>query len=238
MLIGIFGNIGSGKTLLLTIFALLSNKSQILANYNVKSVKYRSLELIDLIELPDNTDVLIDEAYTWLESRASLSRINLYISYMIFQSRKRSIDFFITAQLESTIDIRFRQLCHVHFLCYNITDTDNNTIAFYYEVYYNQKSLGTFYLYEQDVREFYSCYDTNEVIEPRNIRKLKIELLSSSIDKLIPFLQGLQDEILKLIKKSEITNKYTKTAIKSALSTLNIPLRFTDFYYNQLNNEK
>jgi len=235
MLIGIFGNIGAGKTLLSTIFSIISIKDKIYANYKINNEKYCPLKLIDLLELPNNVDVVIDEAYTWLESRTSMSKINLYISYIIFQSRKRNVDIFITAQLESTVDLRFRELCHVHFIAHNVVNHLNETIAFFYELFYNSKYLGNFYFLESDVREYYKSYDTNEIIEPRNFRKLKIELLSDSIDRLIPFLDSLLPEIRKLVKKSKHNNRYTKTEIKAHLTTLNIPTRFCEYYYHKLN---
>lgn len=234
MLIGFFGNLGAGKTLLSTIFAINSLKKEILSNYNIKNEKYRKLELIDLLELPSNIDMFIDEAYTWIESRASLNLLNLYLSYILFQSRKRTIDIYITAQLESTIDIRFRELCNVHFLCYAIKDAYMNPIAFYYEIFVGKKYLTDFYLLEENVREYYQYYDTYEIIEPRNFKKLKIELLSSSVDKLIPFLLEQNTDILKLCEKNK-KGIYTKTSIKAALSTLNLPLRLSDFYYKKLN---
>lgn len=58
-----------------------------------------------------NSFVLGDEIYTEAESRTSASKVNRVVTYVGFQSRKMQIDWVLTAQLESSIDLRLVALC-------------------------------------------------------------------------------------------------------------------------------
>ena len=85
MLIHFTGDVGSGKTLFCTQVAL-HDKRQIYSNYNIKLPNYHDLKPEMLSILTESTLVIIDEAYTWLESRLSGRNINLYLTYILFQS--------------------------------------------------------------------------------------------------------------------------------------------------------
>jgi len=112
MYIAIHGDVGTGKTALMTALALSSDKP-VLANYFIDCPRCRIFRPSMLARLTEPTLVLIDEAYTWLESRISASHLNLYLSYMLFQSRKLGMDIVTTVQLASTIDKRYRELADV-----------------------------------------------------------------------------------------------------------------------------
>jgi len=71
MLVLIKGENGSGKTFLMTIFALALKEKNVWANYWVKHPNYKFLEIDDLLHIPNNTDIFIDEADNWLENRRS-----------------------------------------------------------------------------------------------------------------------------------------------------------------------
>lgn len=112
MYIAIHGDVGTGKTALMTALALGSDKP-VLANYFIDCPWCQIFRPSMLTRLKEPTLVLIDEAYTWLESRISASHLNLYLSYMLFQSRKLGMDIVTTVQLASTIDKRYRELADV-----------------------------------------------------------------------------------------------------------------------------
>ena len=83
----IIGYRGSGKSLLMV--KLIKNKKRLCySNFRLNLDNYHSLRLIDMLRLPDNINVLLDEGYTWLESRTSTKYINLFMSYIVFQLRK------------------------------------------------------------------------------------------------------------------------------------------------------
>ncbi len=79
MLVIILGNLGSGKTFIMTLLTISDNR-EIWSNYKVNSKNYRKLDVVDLLDLPDNIILLMDEAYAWIESRVSSSTLNEYLS--------------------------------------------------------------------------------------------------------------------------------------------------------------
>lgn len=155
----ITGHLGTGKTLFLTYLAKWANESDvdIYANFNIG---YDAAEVVDVHDLEDieNGLLLMDEAYTWLDSRTSMSERNRYLSKMIFKSRKRKLDMFATAQLESSIDLRMRHLkdARIHAM-----GTTPNQEAFKYIL----KAFGVtkkFYLPMSVAEELFDRYDTYE----------------------------------------------------------------------------
>lgn len=108
MLINILGDRGSGKTMLATYIAIKEN-CEIFGNYTLKLPRFHALtpDMLDQ-ELGYRTLNLIDEANAWLESRTSSKSIDLFLSKILFQSRKDKKDFILTYQDETSIDKRFR----------------------------------------------------------------------------------------------------------------------------------
>lgn len=117
VLVFITGQVGAGKTLLLTILATESKREKI-CNYQVPGAT--KFELPKLLQGEYNqADIFLDEAYLYLESRTSTKSLNRVMSYVLFQSRKKGLNIFLTAQLASTIDLRFRKLADVVVICEN-----------------------------------------------------------------------------------------------------------------------
>ena len=98
MLVSVLGDIRVGKTLFTSILAKYSY-GKVYANYKLDIPQYYKLEPTDLFKLPNNCEVFIDEAYTWLEARTSGADLNKCSSYILFQSGKRTINIYLTAQL-------------------------------------------------------------------------------------------------------------------------------------------
>lgn len=165
----ITGYMGSGKTLLSTDIALTS-KVPVICNYKIESENVHPLELGQLLHLPyEKCKVILDEAYAYLESRVSMSKMNRYMSYILFQSRKRGIDIIITAQLSGTIDNRFLDLADIFIVCkqtkkgflYLISDGRNRILK---SIPFNKASL------------IWDKYDTAEVIMPPHMADLETEI--------------------------------------------------------------
>lgn len=118
------GQLGTGKTTYLALLAKMTHEqTPVYSNFpiNLKNVKIIDIEDLEAVE---RGLILIDEAYTWLESRTSASSMNIYVSKIIFQSRKRWLDVFISSQLRSAIDLRFKDLEDVGvYARYRPTDT-------------------------------------------------------------------------------------------------------------------
>ena len=228
MLISILGNWGSGKTLFL---AYLSKKlkRQIYSNFKLKVDNYKSLRVIDLLNLPNNVEVFIDEAYTWLESRVSSKALNRYLSYILLQSRKRTINIYITAQLFSTVDIRFREQSSIIIFCKKIDD------GFQYKIFNMDNNCVNCVLLPFDkAKDYYKYYDTYEIVEPFDKAKLEFQLLQSYPELLFETSKKIALKIRDKIKD----NKYTHQNVKIALISNGFDKCFEPFVYAFLHSKK
>lgn len=167
MLTTILGNLGSGKTLLMVILAYYADKP-IVANFNIqfddKEVEEFNLNRFLQADY-ENCVILLDEAYTYLESRISGSELNRIMSYILFQSRKKNVELYITAQLLSSLDKRYRELSDLFIIA------NPNEANFRYFMVFDNKEFQ-FALNKQKVTPFFSCYNTNEVIFTKNEKLL------------------------------------------------------------------
>lgn len=180
-LIIILGPKGSGKTLLLTLFALMSKRG-VYANYTIKRDNFKFLEPIDFIDLPKNVDIMMDEGYTWLESRTSGFYLNRFLSYIMWQSRKRTIDIYITAQRFMSLDVRFRDEVDVLIKCegrYNLDKDDFN----YSFLWVAEDKENQFELSYKDAKKYFHLFDTYEIVEPYTKEQLEYLLLKSDPEK-------------------------------------------------------
>lgn len=235
MLVGIIGDFGSGKTLLMCIFSFYSNR-KVLANFEIiNNHKYTKLELTGLLNLPKNRDIFIDEAYTWLESRTSMSKINQFISYIIFQSRHIKIDLYITAQLFNSIDLRFRNNANIIINCTSIR-IKNKILGFRYDFYKvdrkKLKYITSLLLKYEKAKQFFNNYDTYELIKSKDYISLKLELLLNDINALKKELKVILNDISKEMKKDKI--KFNKTNLEAYMSIYRIPKKFSPYLYKQL----
>jgi len=160
ILVCILGPQGSGKTILMVYLASQS-KREVYSNFKIHIPNYKPLEIMDLLELKNDIDVLIDEGYTWLESRTSSSHLNRYLSYIVLQARKRTIDIIISAQLFSTLDVRFRQQSDVIIKC-KLTKKGFR----YSMLFVESNKIKTFILRFKNAKKLYDMYDTYEIVEP------------------------------------------------------------------------
>ncbi len=220
MLVSIVGNRGSGKTLLLTIIGC-KTKRLIYSNYKIKIKNYNPLEVIDLLTLKDNVEVFIDEGYSWLESRTSSKVLNRYLSYIILQSRKRTIDIYITAQMFSSVDIRFRQQSDVIVHCKRIKD------IFYYTFYDLSKpnTSKRFILPFNKAKKYFKLYNTYEIIDSYEKEALEFSLISKNPKKLLKKVK----EVVDIIKPQ--LSVITHDSIKTALLLNGIEMSYEKYIY-------
>jgi len=177
MLTTILGKKGSGKTLLTTVFSDYSYKPNVYANYTMKIAKVKPLLLSTILEVSFSADLMIDECYIWLESRTSGAKVNIFLSQILMQSRKRGIDFYLTAQLGSMIDVRFRSESDYAILCYKWMDGEK-VIGFEYNVIDREGNESFFFLEGLIANPFYDLYDTYEIVPPHNIKQLEYSVMS------------------------------------------------------------
>lgn len=236
MLIGIIGNIGSGKSLLNRVLMEFSERD-ILANFNVSEVeRYKRLELLDLLNLKDNVDIFIDEGYTWLESRTSLKKVNRFISYIILQSRKRQIDIYITVQLFGSIDLRFRENCDIIIVCQALKNKKKQLLGFNYRIL--EKRYNGFYLRNSlflsydTAKLFFNLYDTYEIIQPADYLNLQLDILKDNVSELKQKLDELIEPIYQMLVNDN--KKITKVNILAYLSLFKISKDFHKYMVNKI----
>lgn len=111
-----------------------------------------------------NALILIDEIYTWLESRKSQHSVNTLFSYLLFQARKKNIKIIGTIQQLFTLDIRYREF---------IGCLINAEVRFYgfkytYYRFKNNKLLKPYSkkLSFQNAKKYYKYYKTEEPVNP------------------------------------------------------------------------
>jgi hypothetical protein len=183
---------GSGKTLLATKLVKNSN-TPVIANYDIGVFKFNEdgtkeldddgkaillerdanthlLELGQLFHLPyKKCKVVLDEGTVYLENRVSMSKLNLYLSYVLFQSRKRGIDIIITAQLANTIDSRFINLADIIILCQQTKEGFNYFVS-------NGQIIRKMFIPYKEAMKLFDSYDTGQVIMPPQMQDLETQV--------------------------------------------------------------
>ncbi len=144
MLIGIQGGLGTGKTLLLTKY-LLNDAFKgytILSNYKLINIPHKKLVVEELIKNPDDTSddiqlknctIGIDELTVYADCRLSGSKRNVFFSYLVLQSRKRSVDLYYTTQDFSMIDKRVIAHTHIQIMCNSLYNNYGDIIEHFKE---------------------------------------------------------------------------------------------------------
>lgn len=171
MIVVFIGNLGSGKTLSMTkfLYADFLKGKRIMANYGLK-FPYEKIDFNKAYELLQDEDLKrvsigVDEAHIFLDSRSSSTKKNKLISYFLLQTRKRSINLYLTTQYFNQVDKRLRQVTDKLIICSKIKL--NSGLLFENDVY-KKNMLGEF---EPQARlfynpqNFYKLYDTNEIIK-------------------------------------------------------------------------
>lgn len=165
MITGIFGDLGSGKSLLASILGIYNHKigKNVYANYKLEySEKINPIDLLNF-EL-ENCALILDEANTILDSRLN-SNANRLLGYFVLQSRKRNVNIFYTAQIAGSVDLRLRLVTSrpIH--------AERLEGGFKYKIYKSieLESYVTIFLSLKKALPFFKLYDTNEIIYPIDI---------------------------------------------------------------------
>lgn len=226
-LIIISGYMGSGKTLLATDFALTS-KIPVLSNYKIDCKNYESLDIGQLLHLPyDKCLVILDEAYAYLESRVSMSKLNLYMSYILFQSRKRGITIILTAQLENSIDNRFLSLADIKIYAQQTKDGFSYFIT-------NDRIIKKVRISFKDAEKIWCKYDTLNVILPPNLEELENRI--ANMDK--KTLKKNVDKLEKEIRDEYGEVKFTHALVNNFLLDKQYDEFFSSYLYARLQKPK
>lgn len=228
MLVNYVGDVGSGKTLMTTGLAM-SDSRLVLANYNIKIPNFKPLKPEMLLTLDESQPalVILDEAYAWLESRRSGTPMPIYMSYILFQSRKRFIDILMTDQIEGTIETRYRQMLNWRVECYA-----EGELGFSYHFY--KRARGGFrgpfrkFLPMNKAEPIFPYYDTLEIVEPMDkelIYKISEDKVET-VDKV--------DEIVDAILKKLPLNAVKKAVVADYCLRNKHPHYLVELVYNRI----
>ena len=224
--VSILGNIRNGKTLFLTYLGS-KLKRQIYSNYKLNLPNYKQLTLPILADIPNNSNVFIDEGYTWLESRISGSKLNKLISYLLFQSGKRGLDIYITAQLFSSVDLRFREQSSLIIYCKKVKED------FYYTIH--NRETGTYkqlVMVKKVAEKYFPLYDTLEIIEPANMKELELEYIKDDPAALLLYVKNVANSI-----RGEL-DTITHDSVEFGLITNGYPKSLKKYVYLYLKSKK
>lgn len=229
MLISAIGDVGSGKTLYATYSALRDTRT-VYSNYEILNCdRYKHLEPETLYEIKKEKPslIVIDEAYNWLDSRVSGRAINRYLSYILFQSRKRGMAVILTDQLSGTIDLRFREMTNFEIHCQAINE------GFEYIIHKLGRSRRPYTPQKQIMplsiaEKIYPRYNTWELINP--IDDDLLYTISQDRTKI----RDKTDEIVKILLKQAPAKSFTKAAITDYCDRNKHPKSFIDSIYNAI----
>lgn len=232
MLVLIIGEVGSGKSLIMVIFALYDLLVNILSNFHIKHPNFQLLELDDFLNISEDTDVYIDEAYKWLESRRSSKASNVYISHIKEQRRKTNSTWYVSAQHPELIDRRFKEFSNCLIECKTRYPIGHSTDDFVYKITY-QKPYQVVYkrIKYEDADKYFKYFNTNEIVEPENKQKIEYEMIKNNPKKL----KKKVIELVSMIKKDKEKEKFTKMEVKGLCMDYNIIFEYSEWIYLFLN---
>lgn len=234
-LILILGDRGSGKTLLLTRFAL-KNQQPFYSNYKIYADNtktqlhklYNELHPEELLHLDmQPKKILITEAYEYFESRLGMGSFQRYNSYIVFQSRKRGMSFLIDTQLDDTIDHRFVRLCD--YIIIAELDVD----GFHYFVS-NKKIVKELIIPFKSAEKIWNRYDSWEVVTTPQIEHLGKEIEVTNKAKLKEKLVELEKRFFEDYGQNFDKKKITHALLENFLLEIDESDVYESFLYARL----
>lgn len=180
--------------------------------------------------------LILDEGYEWLDARLSTTKVNMYFSYVLFQSRKRGLDIYVTAQEIRTLDIRFKEMANIIVYCEKYSEIDNPSNYYYQYTFIVReilRNITSTFIMDKDVCEkIYPLYHTKDIIQSDRMLDMSEAFVFSNRTKLLNMITVAYNDI-----KGEI-NTVTKDAIETALLEHNYPTRLTKFIYTKMKKDR
>lgn len=199
MLTIVEGDLGTGKTLLLSHYGDLEREVFVYPNYNLDVPKFKKkISPFDIENLYVGL-VLLQGFYTWLDCRLSSSELNRYLTRdLVFNSRKRELNLIVDLQLEDSIDKRFYKLASLKIDAHGLCELPNGKQGYVYT--YNSIKRGKIigskdkvlpleraeYLYD-----IYNTYEPEKTIQPSMYEP---ERLNNYINKAVLVIRKLYPE--------------------------------------------
>lgn len=136
------------------------------ANYELKIDNFQFFGIEDLIKLikaieigdePElsNCILILDEIWSYLESRMGKSKVERLMTYFIMQSAKIDVQIIYTSQLDSMADIRLRSLANVKVTC------KNDFEQYFHYTWITDRGIARFMISHKNAKKYiYPIYDT------------------------------------------------------------------------------
>jgi hypothetical protein len=173
----------------------------------------------------------ITEAYEYFENRLGMGSFQRYMSYIVFQSRKRFMDFIIDTQLENTIDNRFTQLCDYII----VAECTNEGFHYYCS---NKKYISEFEISFKQAEKFWDKYDSWEVIVTPQIEELGEKIATTNRPKLKEKLSELSEKFYSQYGEDMKKNKITHAVVDNFLLDCDESDVYSSFLYAKLQSPK
>jgi len=159
MLMGFFGNLGTGKTLALTYYLYKYRANKIYSNYRLSFPHTYIENPEDLLNVSQGY-IGLDELWAWIDSRVSGSRKNRLLGHFLLTSRKRGCHVLYTAQHFKQIDKRIRNITDI--LVFPTYDRQAEELTLELTSQFDNSFRRKFTI---SARPLFGLYDTAEEIE-------------------------------------------------------------------------
>lgn len=224
-LFDVYGDRGTGKTLIMTYFAGVNfavngtGQHPTIADFKLDFPNFQPLEIDELLTHKyDDALVELDEFDVYMNNRRSMSNLNMFFANVFKQSRKKRLECIATAQLLDTIDYRFTKLTNLSIIAIGVSDLKKKEV-FNYDLVYKSifgNRIVSLTIPLDFMAQFYDKYDTNEPIQPQDLEGLTVEIKDRK--KLNEEVEKLTSEILNRRLEFNIGEK--RVTIKKLYSIL------------------
>ena len=216
MIIGILGQLGAGKTLLMTLlgYNLYRQGYKVYANYhlNFPYTYLQDFEDFDNIDVEKENVVLLDEIWTTADARRSLHEPAIQLSKRILQSRKKRSHILYTAQFSRLVDVRIRNITNAIFVVSPLL-RDQEGIPVLLMVKVRSRDLEGF-MVERGTKLVpclgaHRLYDTYEVVEgmATDLEYMRTKQLKKIAEKYQDYAHLKKSELISLLCLEENLSK-------------------------------
>ena len=180
MLIGIEGNVGSGKTVYMVrcLKHDSDNGRKIFTNLKLKNIPHETFDIDKFLSDEHSAELFnatigLDEITVYMDCRLGMSKQNLLMGYLVLQSRKRNLDIYFTTQDLDLVDYK-RLVKYTNILLYcqeiYVKNADGQTESLddyrHYTIIDLRKRSDNITEFQMNIKPYYKYYDTNQIIEP------------------------------------------------------------------------
>lgn len=182
MIIGLTGNLGSGKTLsMVELMLLLKNQMEVYTVSNIhmsfSDKTIESVKEMDQVTMDHEGVIGIDEVWAWADSRKSQN--NDVITQIVIYSRKRGWIIIYTTQSLHQVDKRLRENTDFIGMCEHTSSPTGDKAKV---TLVNMNSMEIANVLEFNPEPLYDVYDTKEEVDVKS-KKQKLKPIIEKFEK-------------------------------------------------------